>query len=68
MTPLERLLRDELPSCPEHPTPRPADSRTAPAWTPQQQAQHRADLAAALDGWTDRTNPRHLHAVRNEAA
>ncbi|MER5882684.1 hypothetical protein ABT160_02530 [Streptomyces sp. NPDC001941] len=67
MTPYERLLLDELPSCPETPAPgRARDWRGT--WTPAEQAQHRNDLLAALTDWTDTTDPRHLRLVRNEAA
>jgi hypothetical protein len=46
--------------------PKPPEPDTTGPWTPEQQAQHRADLLAALDGWTygrERRRP-HLHLVK----
>ncbi|MGY4935872.1 hypothetical protein ACWD7T_33200 [Streptomyces sp. 900116325] len=67
MTPYERLMaeqwptgrfgRDEpvqrrpLPPLPE----RPPERRSIRPWTPEEQAQHLADLEAALTGWLDNT-------------
>lgn len=45
MTPYERLMQEAIPTRPTRPPTEP--------WTPEEQAQHRADLLAALDGWTD---------------
>ena len=52
-TPYERLIAEELPTGtfghalpPPEPPPRPITP-----WTPEEQAQHLADLLAALDGW-----------------
>ncbi|MFF4552759.1 hypothetical protein [Streptomyces sp. NPDC001422] len=57
MTPLERLLQEEIPV---RPTPAPDRG----PWTPEQQAAHRADLLNALDGWHwDRPTRPHLHLV-----
>jgi hypothetical protein len=56
VTPYERLMQEAIPVRPEAPAPR------AP-WTPQEQAQHRADLLEALDA--DR---RHLQLVRRAEA
>ncbi|MFI1472074.1 hypothetical protein [Streptomyces wuyuanensis] len=65
MTPYERLLQDATPNCPELPS---KQRTTAPRpWTPQEQAQHRADLEAALEGWSLDDNPRHLRAVPHAA-
>jgi hypothetical protein len=46
MSPLDRLLAEAIPTRPA-PAPKPAHE----PWTPEEQAQHLADLAAALDGW-----------------
>lgn len=46
MSPLDRLLAETIPTRPT-PAPKPA---TEP-WTAEEQAQHWADLAAALNGW-----------------
>lgn len=44
MTPLERLLQEDIPTRPTPPPPhRP--------WTPEEQAQHWADLNEAISGW-----------------
>lgn len=78
MTPLERLLAEELPTgtfghaLP--PKPRPAEPLPyVSRWSPEEQAQHLADLTAALDGWHDpgehaardrnRHRPGHLQVV-----
>ena len=52
-TPFDRLLAEELPTGtfghalpPPEPPPRPITP-----WTAEEQAQHLADLLAALDGW-----------------
>lgn len=45
MTPYERLMAEAIPV-------RPAPPQKTGAWTPEEQAQHWADLAEALDGWT----------------
>ncbi|WP_329215136.1 hypothetical protein OG352_06115 [Streptomyces sp. NBC_01485] len=44
MTPLERLMQEAIPVRP------PAKPPTEP-WTPEEQAQHRADLDAAVRDW-----------------
>lgn len=52
MTPLERVLAEELPTGTfgyARP-PAPAHREIRP-WTPEEQARHLADLEAALDGW-----------------
>ncbi len=53
MTPLERLLAEELPTGTfGHALPPPEPpARLISPWTPEEQAQHYADLTAALDGW-----------------
>lgn len=67
MTPMERLLQEEIPVRPE-----PAPDR-AP-WTPEQQAEHCADLLDALSGWQWHADPslsakrRHLRVIRQAEA
>lgn len=68
MNPLERLLLEAIPVRPD-----PAPKHAGEPWTAEEQAQHRADLAAALDGWEwdreqRRTQRRHLRLVDNDAA
>ncbi|MFJ9374405.1 hypothetical protein [Streptomyces sp. NPDC101455] len=68
MTPLERLLAEELPTGTfGHAQPASRHSRTIRPWTPEEQAQHLADLTAALDGWEDTADRarrrRHLRIV-----
>jgi hypothetical protein len=65
VTPYERLMQEEIPV---RPTPAPTRS----PWTPAQQAQHRADLLQAIDGWewdrdTRRENRRHLRLIHPAA-
>jgi hypothetical protein len=55
-SPYERLMAEAIPVRPTPPEP-----GTSSPWTPEQQAQHWADLAEALDGWTynrDKRRPR----------
>lgn len=70
MNALERLLAEELPTgtfghaLPPPPPP----ARPIRSWTPEEQAQHLADLLAALEGWVwdedeRATERRHLRAV-----
>lgn len=70
--PYEHLLSEELPTgtfghaLPPRPTQ--PHQRPAPHWSPTQQAQHRADLLAGIDGWTwddDQrdTERRHLQLI-----
>lgn len=64
MTPLDRLLLEAIPVRPARPdaAPKPAGE----PWTAEEQAQHRADLDEALDGWTyDEPRRRHLRPVTN---
>lgn len=62
MTPLERLLLEAIPVRPDRPESAPKPAREP--WTPEEQAQHRADLDEALDGWTyDEPRRRHLRLV-----
>ncbi|MFF9901331.1 hypothetical protein [Streptomyces longispororuber] len=62
MTPYERLMTEQWPtgrfgraeSAERRPLPeRPPQRRPARPWTPQEQAQHVADLEAALSTWQD---------------
>jgi hypothetical protein len=53
--------------------PRPREGRPATAWTPEEQAQHVADLLAALSGWESQDAPdvrkrerHHLRLVRDQ--
>lgn len=70
MTPYERLMAEAIPT---RPAPAPAPSPSAP-WTPEQQAQHQADLLGALNGWhweadtSLSTRRRHLRLIRRAAA
>ncbi|MGW4670120.1 hypothetical protein [Streptomyces sp. NPDC004324] len=70
MTPLERLLVESIPT---RPAP-PQDPAPRTAWTPEQQAAHRADLLEALHNWhwTDDTSlstqRRHLRLIRQTEA
>lgn len=61
MTPWERLMQEAIPV---RPAPKPADE----PWTPAEQAQHLAELEAALDGWHFDRRIRHLRAVDDTAA
>ncbi|MEU2585253.1 hypothetical protein ABZ612_20295 [Streptomyces avermitilis] len=47
----EHVQRPPLPPLPE----RPPERRPIRPWTPEEQAQHRADLLAALEGWQDKS-------------
>lgn len=61
MTPLERLLAEEIPTgtfghaIPPTPGPRP--------WTALEQAEHRRILDEALNGWDYDRNSRHLRLI-----
>jgi hypothetical protein len=61
-TPYERLMAEAIPT-------RPPTKPSNEPWTPEEQAQHLADLLDALDGWhsTDerdiRKRQRHLRLV-----
>lgn len=70
MSPLDRLLAEELPTGtfghaqPPQPAPRPIRP-----WTPEEQARHWAELGEALEGWhweggtSRRSRRRHLRAL-----
>lgn len=67
MTPLERLLAEELPTGtfggpPPATRARPAPQADRPAWTPAQQAAHRQALEAELDHHEAQPR-RHLRAL-----
>lgn len=71
MNAYERLMAEAIPTRPPPPPP-----STQRPWTPEEQAQHRADLMEALDGWhsTDprdtrkRKQPRQLRLVTDHDA
>jgi hypothetical protein len=69
-TPLERLLAEDIPTRPP-PAPPPGPARP---WTPEEQAQHLADLIEAVSDWhwEDDTSlsaaRRHLRLVRRADA
>ena len=73
MTPYERLMAEAIPVRPP-PAPKPTEQKTtAEPWTPEEQAQHRAELMEALDGWhwdddTRASERRHLRIVRQADA
>lgn len=62
MNALERLLLEAIPV-----RPAPAQKPAAEPWTPEEQAQHRAELDAAVAGWRygreQRRDGRHLWLV-----
>jgi hypothetical protein len=66
-TPYQRLIAEEIPTgtfghtLP--PQPQETQPRPIPKWTPEEQAQHVADLLEAIDGWHDTTDPRHLRVI-----
>jgi len=59
VTPIERTLAEQWPDG-TFAGPRPRQ----PSWTPEQQAQHRADLANALDDWAWDEETRRLARYR----
>lgn len=67
MTPLERLMAEDIPVRPAPPPP-------PGPWTPEQQAQHRAELLEALHDWHWQDDTRvgkrrqHLRLVRQADA
>ncbi|MEV0691809.1 hypothetical protein [Streptomyces sp. NPDC050388] len=70
MTPYERLMAEEIPTGTfGHARPPRPQERHARPWTPKEQAQHLAELNAALDGWQDTSERaqqkrvRHLHLI-----
>lgn len=69
MTPLERLLAETIPTRPP-PAPKPASE----PWTPEEQAQHLADLIEAVRDWhweedtSLSASRRHLRLVRRAEA
>ncbi|MFZ3569933.1 hypothetical protein ACOKM5_23285 [Streptomyces sp. BH097] len=77
MTPHDRLAAEEVPTGTfgHARPPRPADARVrpGPTWSATEQAQHCADLLAAIDGWVWGDNRRaderrHLRLIEDEAA
>lgn len=69
MTPYERLLAEDIPT-----RPAPAPKPSAEPWTPEEQAQHWADLQDAITGWhwegdtSLSTKRRHLRLIRRAQA
>jgi hypothetical protein len=69
VTPLERLMQEAIPV-----RPTPAAKPAHEPWTPEEQAQHRADLDAAIRDWHwhDDTRVgqrrRHLRLIRQQNA
>jgi len=66
-TPYERLMQEAIPVRPD-----PAPGHT---WTPEEQAQHRAELLTAINGWhwhdetrISRKHRRHLRVVDDTEA
>lgn len=60
MTPYERLMAEAIPTRPPAPEP-------GAAWTPEEQAEHVADLLNALNGWTyNRSTRPRLHLVDHQ--
>ncbi|MFJ3037752.1 hypothetical protein [Streptomyces tendae] len=69
MTPYERLLAESIPTGTfGHAQPTTAQPRTTRPWTPEEQAQHRADLEAALTTAESRGPRRHLTPVPDQTA
>lgn len=69
MTPYERLLAEAIPTGTfGHAQPTSAQPHTQRSWTPEEQAQHRADLDAALDAHETRGPRRHLTLVPDQPA
>ena len=68
MSPFEKLMAETIPSRPEPPAP------AIRPWTPEEQAQHWADLNAAISGWhwegdtSLSAKRRHLRLVRQAEA
>ncbi|MEU9643623.1 hypothetical protein [Streptomyces sp. NPDC048188] len=72
-TAYERLMAESVPTGTfGHALP-PGQRAAPPAWTPEEQAQHLADLTAALVGWHDHSEraeqkrDRHLRLVHGQA-
>lgn len=69
MNAYERLLAESIPTGTfGHAQPPSAQPRTRRPWTPEEQAQHRADLEAALDAHETRGPRRHLTPVPDQHA
>ena len=70
MTPYERLMAEAIPTG-TFGHARRARHRSvepAPAWTPEEQAEHRAVLDAELDAYDRRQRPPHLRVIDGRAA
>jgi hypothetical protein len=78
MSPLDRLLAEEWPTGTfgNAPTPAPRPQHPQPdatLWTAEEQATHRVELEAALNGWCwdyleDRLTRPHLRVINGHAA
>ncbi len=73
MNAYERLMAEELPTGTfGHALPPPPPQRHTRPWTPEEQAQHVADLLTALQDWHDPSNQaeqkreRHLRLIKPE--
>ncbi|MFF3398274.1 hypothetical protein ACFYW6_07145 [Streptomyces sp. NPDC002659] len=60
MTPYERLLAEQIPTGTFG-----GERPPAPTWSPTAQAQHVADLEAALDGWEYAEHTRQPQTTRH---
>ncbi|MFE9448344.1 hypothetical protein [Streptomyces sp. NPDC006739] len=72
-TPYERLMAEAIPTKPTPPLKRDRALELPGWWTPQEQAQHLADMLAALDGWVwdeeqRDEERRHLRLLNDDAA
>ncbi|GAA0453902.1 hypothetical protein GCM10009544_15830 [Streptomyces stramineus] len=72
MSPLERLLAEELPTgtfgASRPPTQGPSRDSQRPTGPDPRAAEHRAELEAALNGWQHGRPRRHLRPVPNSPA
>ena len=65
-SPLERLMAETIPTRPPPPPKPQPPARPIRSWTPEEQAQHWADLGAAIADWHWEDDPRHLRLVAGE--
>lgn len=65
MNAYERLMAEEIPV---RPPPAPFPKPAAEPWTPEEQAQHWADLGEAIRDWHWDDDPRHLRLVHQTDA
>ncbi|MFE9645285.1 hypothetical protein ACFYO0_14450 [Streptomyces sp. NPDC006365] len=68
MTPYERLMAEQIPTGTfgHALPPDQSSSRPTRPWTPDEQAQHVAELLEALDGWHHGDAPRHLRLITDQ--